>query len=86
MTLPSWNELTVNERRSTQRLYERIRAEVNGTATEVTPELYYFKSYADAEGETEWGEGTVEPTGISEKSKPYIVKSAFALFGTVIEA
>lgn len=26
---------------------------------------YYFKSYADAEGETQWDEGTVETTGVT---------------------
>lgn len=30
------------------------------------PELYYFVSYADAEGETYWGNGTVETTGVTE--------------------
>lgn len=30
------------------------------------PELYYFLSYADAQGETLWGNGTVETTGVTE--------------------
>lgn len=32
---------------------------------EFTPETYYFTSYADAEGETEWGSGSVETTGVT---------------------
>lgn len=31
---------------------------------EFTPVTYNFTSYADSEGETEWGTGTVETTGI----------------------
>lgn len=33
--------------------------------TEVNPETYNFISYSDAEGTTEWGNGTVETTGVT---------------------
>ena len=32
---------------------------------EFTPVTYNFTSYADSEGETEWGTGTVETTGVT---------------------
>lgn len=31
-----------------------------------TPTIYSFISYADSEGQTKWGEGTVETTGVTE--------------------
>ena len=52
----------------------KIKEEVNknqkGYEAEETPvfepELYYFISYADAQGETYWGNGTLETTEVTE--------------------
>ena len=69
MVLPEWNDLKVKERWSLRALYELIKTEVNGETLaeeeEFTPITYSFVSYADAEGTTEWGSGTVETTGVT---------------------
>lgn len=48
--------LTVSEESTT------LNVTLTASATPVTP-TYYFTSYADAEGTSEWGSGSVEPTG-----------------------
>lgn len=35
------------------------------TITLISEETYYFKSYGDSEGATEWGTGTVKTTGVT---------------------
>lgn len=75
MALKEWHELPVSVRRSRQNLYNYIKSEIEGESSdssqdstsedEFTPVTYSFVSYADAEGTTEWGEGTVETTGVT---------------------
>ena len=54
--LATYNDLTVNSESTT------LNVTVNKN---VTKETYGFTSYADAQGETEWGQGTVETTGVT---------------------
>ena len=53
-----------------RKIKEEVDKNQKGYEAEETPvfepELYYFVSYADAEGETYWGNGTVETTGVTE--------------------
>lgn len=54
------NKLIKEEVNKNQKGYETEEAPV------FEPELYYFLSYADAQGETYWGNGTVETTEVTE--------------------
>lgn len=54
--LATYDDLTVNSTATT------LNVTVNKNPT---PETYAFTSYADAQGETEWGSGTVETTGVT---------------------
>lgn len=46
-------------------LDDRVTAlEAGSSSTDGDIVTYSFKSYADAEGATEWGEGTVKSTGV----------------------
>ncbi|MBQ6345005.1 MAG: hypothetical protein IJI96_02720 [Methanobrevibacter sp.] len=70
MALKKWHELPVNLRRSEKDRWNYLVDTLgSGEETpepqedEFTPISYNFISYADAEGETEWGRGTVETTG-----------------------
>ena len=53
-----------------RKIKEEVDKNQKGYEAEETPvfepELYYFVSYADAQGETYWGNGTVETTGVTE--------------------
>lgn len=76
MALKKWNELPASLRDSERKRWNYLVEEINGETPaeepqdEFTPVTYNFISYADSEGETEWGRGTVETTG--ETSGNYI--------------
>ena len=45
-------------------VYDTLKELGNYDEEEFVPVIYAFTSYADSKGETEWGTGTVETTGV----------------------
>lgn len=62
MSFPSFKEAHKYKGGFNKFVYDTLK-ELVGEET-FTPVTYNFTSYADAEGETEWGTGTVETTGV----------------------
>lgn len=62
MTFPSFRDAYKYPGGINKFFYDKIQ-ELVGEET-FTPTTYYFTSYADSRGETEWGSGTVQDTGV----------------------
>ena len=77
--MPKFHEIPYDARKSPRKRWNFLAGLLNGdleydpetgkiseanSEDEFTPVTYNFTSYADSEGETEWGTGTVETTGV----------------------
>ena len=64
MTFPSFKKAYKYKGGFDKFVYDTLKELGNFDEEEFTPVTYNFTSYADAQGETEWGTGTVETTGV----------------------
>lgn len=64
MTFPSFKQAYKYKGGFDKFVYDTLKELGNFDEEEFTPVTYNFTSYADKEGETEWGTGTVQTTGV----------------------